>query len=65
MMREIVSKIKRLLSLLMRNEDKALADIERAVADIRRRRLDNSKAVDSLLDELTKQADAHDRASKE
>lgn len=60
-----MSRLKQLISLLMGKEDQALKDIERSVADIRRHRQANSQAVDRLLEELTKQADAHDRASKE
>lgn len=61
MARDHVSRLKQLLSLLMGNEDQALKDIERSVADIRRRRRANSEAVENLLEELTRQADANDR----
>ena len=48
----------------MGNEDEALKDIERRVADVRSHRRENERAVNRLLEELTKQADAHDRASE-
>lgn len=59
----MIEKIKKLLSLLLRNEDEALKDIEAAVEEARGRQGENKRAVDSLLLELTRQANAHDRAS--
>ena len=60
-----MSKIRHLISLLMKNEDQALRDIEDSVADVRRHRRANSEAVDRLLEELTKQAsDANERDDK-
>lgn len=64
-MSDVVSRIKQLIALLTGNEDQALKDIERSVADIRRRRQANSQAVDRLLEELTKQADIHDRTKED
>lgn len=59
-----MAKIKKLLSLIVGNDDEDLKEIERRVSEIRSHRLENKRAVDRLLEELTKQADAHDRASE-
>lgn len=61
-MRSMVAKFRKLFSLLMGNEDEDLKDIERRVADVRSHRRENERAVNRLLEELTKQAEAHDRA---
>lgn len=63
--RSMVAKFRKLFTLLVGNEDEDLKDIERRVADVRSHRRENERAVNRLLEELTKQADAHDRAKSE